>query len=212
MKAIIYEKYGSPDVLHLTEVVKPIPTDDQILIKVHAASINGSDWEGLVGKPLHARAGGLFRPGNRTLGADIAGQVECAGKNITEFQPGDEVFGELPLYHGGFAEYVCTPGKTMALKPASLTFEQAAAIPQAGVIALRGIREDGRVQPGQKVLINGAGGSAGSFAVQLAKLYGAEVTGVDNAGKLDLLRSLGADHVIDYAREDFTKSGKQSDP
>jgi len=211
MKAIVYEKYGSPDVLHLTEVEKPIPTDDQILIKVHAVSINGSDREGLIGKPLYVRAGGLLKPGNKILGADIAGQVEFAGKNNTEFQPGDEVFGELPLYHGGFAEYVCTPGKTMTLKPVSLTFEQAAAIPQAGVIALRGIRENGRVQPGQKVLINGAGGSAGSFAIQLAKLYGAEVTGVDNAGKLDFMRSLGADHVVDYTREDFTKSGKQYD-
>jgi NADPH:quinone reductase-like Zn-dependent oxidoreductase len=197
MKAIVYEKYGSPDVLHLTEVEKPIPTDDQILIKVHAVSINGSDREGLIGKPLYVRAGGLLKPGNKILGADIAGQVEFAGKNNTEFQPGDEVFGEIPLYHGGFAEYVCTTGKTMTLKPVSLTFEQAAAIPQAGVIALRGIRENGRVQPGQKVLINGAGGSAGSFAIQLAKLYGAEVTGVDNAGKLDFMRSLGADHVVD---------------
>jgi NADPH:quinone reductase-like Zn-dependent oxidoreductase len=133
------------------------------------------------------------------------------GSNITEFQPGDEVFGEIPGYHGGFAEYVCTHGRTLARKPASLTFEAAAAIPQAGVIALQGIREKGQVQPGQKVLINGAGGSAGSFAVQLAKLYGAEVTGVDNTGKLDFLRSLGADHAIDYTREDFTKNGKQYD-
>jgi NADPH:quinone reductase-like Zn-dependent oxidoreductase len=211
MKAIVYEKYGSPDVLHLTEVKKPIPTDDQILIKVHAVSVNGSDWEGLIGKPLHVRAGGLLKPGKKILGSDIAGQVEFVGKNNTEFQLGDEVFGELPLYHGGFVEYVCTPGRTMTLKPVSLTFEQAAAIPQAGVIALRGIRENGRVQPGQKVLINGAGGSAGSFAIQLAKLYGAEVTGVDNAGKLDFMRSLGADHVVDYTREDFTKSGKQYD-
>ena len=211
MKAIVYTKYGSPDVLHLEEVKKPIPTDDQILIKVHAVSINGSDREGLFGKPLYVRAGGLLKPGNKILGSDIAGQVEFAGKNNTEFQPGDEVFGEIPLYHGGFAEYVCTTGKTMTLKPVSLTFEQAAAIPQAGVIALRGIRENGKVQPGQKVLINGAGGSAGSFAIQLAKLYGAEVTGVDNAGKLDFMRSLGADHVVDYTREDFTKSGKQYD-
>ncbi len=211
MKAIVYEQYGSPDVLHLTEVEKPIPTDDQILIKVHAVSVNGSDWEGLIGKPLYVRAGGLLKPSKKILGSDIAGQVEFAGKNNTEFHPGDEVFGELPLYHGGFAEYVCTSGQTMTLKPVSLTFEQAAAIPQAGVIALRGIREYGRVQPGQKVLINGAGGSAGSFAIQLAKLYGAEVTGVDNAGKLDFMRSLGADHVVDYTNEDFTKSGKQYD-
>jgi len=211
MKAIVRTKYGPPEVLHLTEVEKPIPTDDQLLIRVRAVSINGSDWEGLIGKPLYVRAGGLLKPANKILGADIAGQVEFAGKNNAEFQPGDEVFGELPLYHGGFAEYVCTPGKTMTLKPVSLTFEQAAAIPQAGVIALRGIRENGSVQPGQKVLINGAGGSAGSFAIQLAKLYGAEVTGVDNAGKLDFMRSLGADHVVDYTKEDFTKNGKQYD-
>jgi NADPH:quinone reductase-like Zn-dependent oxidoreductase len=211
MKAIVYEKYGSPDVLHLTEVAKPIPTDDQILIKIHAVSINGADWENLIGKPLYIRAAGLFKPANKILGSDIAGRVEFAGKNNTEFIPGDEVFGEIPLYRGGFAEYVCTSGKTMTLKPASLTFEQAAAIPQAGVVALRGIRENGRVQPGQKILINGAGGSAGSFAIQLAKLYGAEVTGVDNAGKLDFIRSLGADHVVDYTREDFSTSGKQYD-
>jgi len=211
MKAIVYEKYGSPDVLHLTELAKPTPTDDQILIKVHAVSINGSDKEGLIGKPFYVRAGGLLRPGNQILGSDIAGRVEFVGKNNTEFGPGDEVYGEIPGYHGGFAEYVCTHGKTMALKPASLTFEQAAAIPQAGVIALQGIREKGQVQPGQKVLINGAGGSAGSFAIQLAKLYGAEVTGVDNAGKLDFMRSLGADQVIDYTRENFTASKKQYD-
>jgi NADPH:quinone reductase-like Zn-dependent oxidoreductase len=161
MKAIVHETYGSPDVLHLTEVEKPTPTDDQILIKVHAVSVNGSDREGLIGKPLYVRLGGLLRPGNRILGSDIAGRVEFSGKNNTEFKPGDEVFGELPGYHGGFAEYVCTRGSTMALKPASLTFEQAAAIPQAGVIALQGIREKGQVQRGQKVLINGAGGSAG---------------------------------------------------
>ena len=211
MKAVVNEKYGSPDVLQLTEVKKPVPTDEQILIKVHAVSINGSDWEGLIGRPLYVRAAGLLKPSDKILGSDIAGHVEFAGKNNAEFQPGDEVFGEIPLYHGGFAEYVCTSGKTMTLKPASLTFEQAAAIPQAGVIALRGMRENGRVQPGQKVLINGGGGSAGLFAIQIAKLDGAETTGVDNAGKLDFMRSLGADHVIDYSREDFTKSGKQYD-
>ncbi len=211
MKAIVYEKYGSPDVLHLKEVEKPLPTDDEILIKIHAVSINGSDREGLVGKPFYARIGGLRKPGHPILGSDIAGRVEAVGKNNTEFKPGDEVFGEIPGYHGGFAEYVCTRGKTLALKPARLTFEEAAAIPQAGVIALQGIREKGAVQAGQKVLINGAGGSAGSFAVQLAKLYGAEVTGVDNTAKLDFMRSLGADHVIDYTREDFTRNGKEYD-
>jgi NADPH:quinone reductase-like Zn-dependent oxidoreductase len=211
MKAIVYEKYGSPEVLHLAEVGKPIPTDDQILIKVCAVSINGSDTEGLIGKPLYARTGGLLRPGNKILGSDIAGRVEFAGKNNREFQPGDEVFGELPLYHGGLAEYVCTHGKTMMPKPASLTFEQAAAIPQAGVIALQGIREKGRARPGQKVLINGAGGSAGSFAIQLAKLCGAEVTGVDHTRKLEFMRALGAEHVIDYTQENFAGEGREYD-
>ena len=211
MRAVIYERYGSPDVLHLAEVEKPVPTDNQLLIKIHAVSINGSDREGLIGKPFYVRAGGLLKPGHPILGSDIAGRVESAGKNNKEFKVGDELFGELPGYHGGFAEYVCTRGSTLALKPANLTFEEAATIPQAGVIALQGIREKGQVKPGQKVLINGAGGSAGSFAIQLAKLYGAEVTGVDNAGKLDFMRSLGADHVIDYTRDDFTRNGKHYD-
>lgn len=211
MRAIVYKKYGSPDVLQLTEIEKPTPNDDQILIKIYSVSVNGSDREGLVGKPIYSRMGGLFKPGKTILGSDIAGRVESAGKNNKEFKPGDEVFGEIPGYGGGFAEYVCTSGTTMALKPATLTFEQAAAIPQAGVIALRGIHEKGKVQPGQRVLINGAGGSAGSFAVQLAKLQGAEVTGVDNNGKLDFVRSLGADHVIDYTKDDFTKRGEHYD-
>ncbi len=211
MKAVVYHEYGSPDVLRLVEVDKPTPTDEEILIKIHAVSINGSDREGLVGKPLYARIGGLRDAGRQILGSDIAGRVEFVGKNNTEFKPGEEVFGEIPGYHGGFAEYVCTHGRTMARKPAGMSFAEAAAIPQAGVIALRGIREKGQVRAGQQVLINGAGGSAGSFAVQLAKLAGAEVTGVDNGGKLDFMRALGADHVIDYTREDFTKNGKQYD-
>ncbi len=211
MKAIVYHNYGSPDVLKLEEVKKPTPTDDEVLIKIHAVSVNRSDWEGLIGKPLYARLGGLLKPREHILGSDIAGRVEMVGRSNQQFQLGDDVFGELAGYWGGFAEYVCARGNILALKPASITFEEAAAIPQAGVIALRGIRENGRVQPGQKVLINGAGGSAGSFAIQLAKLYGAEVTGVDNAGKLDFMRSLGAEHVVDYTREDFTKSGKQYD-
>jgi NADPH:quinone reductase-like Zn-dependent oxidoreductase len=211
MKAIVRHKYGSPDVLRLEEVDTPVPADDEVLIKIYAVSINGSDREALIGKPLYARLGGLRRPGYPILGSDIAGQVERAGKNITQFQPGDEVFGEIPGYHGGFAEYACAPERTLARKPAGLTFEQAAAIPQAGVIALQGIREKGQVKPGQKVLINGAGGGAGTFAVQLAKLHGAEVTAVDNTGKLEFLRFLGADHVIDYTRQDFTQTGKQYD-
>jgi NADPH:quinone reductase-like Zn-dependent oxidoreductase len=211
MKAIVYHEYGSPGVLNLEEVEKPTPKDDEILIKVHAVSVNRSDWEGLRGKPLYARIGGLREPSNKILGSDVAGRVEMVGKNNREFQPGDEVFGEMGDYHGGCAEYVCTRGRSWALKPAGITFEEAAAIPQAAVIALQGIRDKGQVQPGRKVLINGAGGGAGTFAVQLAKLYGAEVTGVDNTGKLDFMRSLGADHVIDYTREDFTKTGKQYD-
>ena len=211
MKAIVRYQYGSPDVLKLEEVEKPTPKDDEVLVKIHAVSINGSDREGLIGKPLYVRIGGLRKPGYPILGSDIAGHVEQAGKNITQFKPGDEVFGEIPGYHGGFAEYACASEHTLARKPAALTFEQAAAIPQGGVIALNGIREKGQVQPGQQVLINGAGGSAGTFAVQLAKLYGAEVTGVDNTHKMDFLRSLGADHAIDYTRQDFTRTGKQYD-
>ncbi len=211
MKAIIHTKYGLPEVLELKEVEKPSPKDNEILIKVQAASVNFSDWEGLVGKPLYTRIGGLFKPGNPIPGSDVAGIVEAVGVNVTSFQPGDEVFGLLPTYAGGFAEYVCASEKTMALKPAGLTFEEASVFPQAAVIALQGIRNKGQIQPGQKVLINGAGGGSGTFAVQLAKYYGAEVTGVDNSRKLDMLRELGADHVIDYIQEDFTKNGQRYD-
>lgn len=211
MKAIVYHKYGLPDVLKLEEVQKPIPADNQVLIKVYAVSINRSDWESLTGKPLYARIGGLFKPGNKILGSDIAGMVEAVGKNVKQFKPGDEVFGLMLNYGGGFAEYACKSEKALALKPAGMTFEQAAAIPQAAFIALQGIREKGQVRPGQKVLINGAGGGTGTFAIQLAQLAGAEVTGVDNKEKLELMQSLGADHVIDYTQEDFTKNGQQYD-
>jgi NADPH:quinone reductase-like Zn-dependent oxidoreductase len=207
MKAIVYTKYGPPETLQLEEVAKPTPKDDEVLIKVRAVSVNRSDWEGLRGKPLYARIGGLLKPRHQRLGSDIAGRVEMAGRNIRRFQPGDEVFGDILPRLGGFAEYVCARESALALKPPSMTFEEVAAIPQAAVIALQGIRDKGQVQPGQKVLINGAG----TFAVQLAKIFGAEVTGVDNTGKLDFMRSLGADHVIDYTREDFTKNGKQYD-
>src|SRR5215213_4013329 len=211
MKAIVYTKYGPPEVLQLKEVAKPTPKNDEVLIKVQAVSVNRSDWEGLTGKPLYARIGGLLKPRQQILGSDIAGRVVMAGSNISRFQPGDEVFGDILPRLGGFAEYVCAPENKLAPKPASMTFEEAAAIPQSAVIALQGIRDKGQVQPGQKVLVNGAGGGAGAVAVQLAKLYGAEVTGVDNTGKLEFMRSLGADHVIDYTREDFTKNGKQYD-
>jgi NADPH:quinone reductase-like Zn-dependent oxidoreductase len=211
MKAIVYTKYGPPEVLQLKEVAKPTPKDDEVLIKVQAVSVNRSDWEGLKGKPLYARLGGLLRPRQQRLGSDIAGRVEMAGRNVRRFQPGDEVFGDILPRLGGFAEYVCARESALALKPASMTFEEVAAIPQAAVIALQGIRDKGQVQPGQRVLINGAGGGTGTFAVQLAKLYGAEVTGVDNTGKLDFMRSLGADNVIDYTQEDLTKDGKQYD-
>lgn len=210
MKAVVYEEYGPPDVLQLTEVAMPVLGGDEALIKVHAVSISGSDRERLAGKPLYARSG-VFRPGRQIPCSDIAGRVEAVGTRHTTFEVGDEVFGELPGYHGGLAEYVCTQGKTLVHKPAGLSFEEAAAIPQGGVIALQGIDEQGQVQAGQAVLINGAAGSAGSFAIQLAKLHGAQVTGVDHGSKLDFMRSLGADHVIDYGREDFTKNGRQYD-
>ncbi len=211
MKAIVYDKYGSPDELRLEEVDKPVPQDNQVLIKVHAVSLNRSDWEGLIGKPLYVRIGGLTKPNHRILGSDIAGTVEAVGKDIQRFKPGDQVFGLILSYGGGFAEYACKSENALALKPSGMTFEQAAALPQAAFIALQGIRAKGQVQPGQKVLINGAGGGTGTFAIQLAKLAGAEVTGVDNAEKLELMRWLGAEHVIDYTKEDFTKNGIQYD-
>ena len=200
MKAVVYHVYGSPDVLQFEEVAKPVPKDDEVLIKVAAVSLNRSDWENLTGKPLYARIGGLLKPRHQILGSDIAGRVELAGRTVRQFHPGDEVFGHISSYTGGFAEYVCVPEQALAPKPASMTFEEVAALPEAGLIALQGIRDKGQVRPGQHVLINGAGGGAGTFAVQLAKFYGAEVTGADHTDKLDFLRSLGADHVIDYTR------------
>lgn len=218
MKAIVYQKYGSPDVLHLEDVEKPTLRDDEVLIKVHAASINSWDWDLLRGKPFIARlmGGGFLKPRHKIMGADVAGTVEAVGANVTRCQPGDEVFGEvswrfLSIGWGGFAEYVCARETSMLRKPATMTFEQAAAIPQVAALALGALRYNGQIQPGQKVLVNGAGGGVGTFAVQIAKLYGAEVTGVDSAEKLDLLRSLGADHVIDYAQEEFTANGHRYD-
>ena len=197
--------------MRLEDVPTPVPADDELLVKVHAVSLNRSDWEGLVGKPLYARMGGLRKPGYPILGSDVAGRVELAGKNNDQFKPGDEIFGEMENYGGGFAEYVTTHGKIWARKPAQLTFEEAAAIPQAGVIAWQGIHKKGQVRQGQKVLINGGGGGGGMFAIQLAKRYGAEVTGVDNTGKLEFMRTLGADHVIDYTKQNFTRAREQYD-
>ena len=216
MKAIVYEKYGSPDVLQLKEVEKPTPKDDEVLIKVHAASINSWDFDFLRGTPFIARFWGLRKPRNKILGTDIAGRVEAVGRNVTQFQPGDEVFGEvsrrfLSIGWGGFAEYACAHENSMMLKPASMTFEEAAAVPQVAALALGGFRYKGQIQPGQKVLINGAGGGVGTFVIQIAKHFGAEVTGVDSTGKLDMMRSIGADHVIDYTKEDFTKNGQRYD-
>ncbi len=210
MKAIVYQKYGSPDVLELKEVEKPTPKDNEVLVKVHAASVNDWDWGLLRGKPFMNRlVFGLLKPRTKTIGGDIAGRVEAAGRNVKQFQPGDEVFGDLSgCGFGAFAEYVCARENALVLKPDSMTFEEAAALPQAAVLALQGLRDKRQIQPGQKVLINGAGGGAGTFAVQIAKSFGAEVTGVDSTGKLDMMRSIGADYVIDYTQEDFTKNGQ----
>ncbi|MCX6029540.1 MAG: NAD(P)-dependent alcohol dehydrogenase [Chloroflexi bacterium] len=214
MKAIICTKYGSPDVLQLKEVATPAPKDDEALIKIHAASVNARDWRFMRAKPFFIRLmpGGLLRPKNKILGADLAGRVEAVGSNVRQFQPGDEVFGYLSRYGGRtFAEYVCAGEDEIALKPANLTFEQAAAVPLAAITALQGIRDKGNIQPGQKVLINGASGGVGTFAVQIAKSFGAEVTGVCSTRNLEMVRSLGADHVIDYKKEDFTQNGQQYD-
>jgi NADPH:quinone reductase-like Zn-dependent oxidoreductase len=210
MKAMVFHNYGSPDVLKLEEVEKPTPREDEVLIKVHAASINDWDWELLRGKPFVNRLlFGLLKPKIKILGVDIAGRVEAVGRNVKQFQPGDEVFGDISgCGWGGFAEYVCVPENALVLKPASMTFEEAAAIPQAAMLAVQGLRDKGQIQQGQKLLINGAGGGVGTFAVQIAKLYGVEVTGVDSSGKLDMLRSMGFDQVIDYTQEDFTKNGQ----
>ncbi|HEY2577659.1 MAG TPA: NAD(P)-dependent alcohol dehydrogenase, partial [Streptosporangiaceae bacterium] len=211
MKAVVYTRYGGPEVLRLMDVSTPAPGDGQVLVKVHAVSLNASDWEVLRGKPLYSRIGGPFRPRHHILGSDIAGCVAATGRDATRFKPGDDVFADIFSCMGGLAEYVCVPQTVLAPVPAGLTYEQAAALPQAGAIALQGIRDKGGVQPGHKVLINGAGGGSGMYAIQLAKLAGAEVTGVDNAEKLEFMRSLGADHVIDYAREDFTRNGRGYD-
>jgi NADPH:quinone reductase-like Zn-dependent oxidoreductase len=213
MKAIVCRKYGSPDVLNLEEVEKPTPEEDEVLVKVHSASVNAADWHILRADPFLVRlAMGLLKPKHEILGADIAGRVEAVGGNVTRFQTDDEVFGDLSgCGFGGFAEYVCASEDALASKPANISFEEAAAAPLAAVTALQGLRDKGQVQSGQKVLINGASGGVGTFAVQIAKSFGAEVTGVCSTGKLDMVRSIGADHVIDYTQEDFTKNGQRYD-
>ncbi len=210
MKAIVYEKYGDPqDVLEVREVGKPTPRDDEVLVKVYAAAVNYSDWAFVRGKPFLVRliGAGLFKPKNRTLGADIAGRVEGVGRNVTRFVFSDEVYGDLgDIGFGGFAEYVSVPESHLSLKPVNLPFEEAAAVPQASIVALQGLRDEGQIKSGHKVLIYGASGGIGTFAVQIAKSYGAEVTGVCSTKNLDKLVSIGADHVIDYTKEDFTQN------
>ncbi len=210
MKAIVRKNYGPPDVLQLEEVAKPSLKDNEILVKIHAASVNDWDWGLLRGMPFMNRVFfGLLKPKIKILGGDIAGRVEAVGQNIKQFQPGDEVYGDLSgSGFGAFAEYVCARENALAFKPASMTFEEAAAVPQAAVLALQSFRDKGQIHSGHKVLINGAGGGAGTFAVQIAKSFGAVVTGVDSTRKLDIMRSIGADHVIDYTQEDFTKKGQ----
>jgi NADPH:quinone reductase-like Zn-dependent oxidoreductase len=213
MRAMVYTEYGPPEVLRLSEVEKPTPKHDEVLIKVHAAAANPLDWHFMRGTPLFLRlAFGLRSPKNTVLGADIAGRVEAVGNDVTQFQPGDEVFGDVSGSGlGGFAEYVCAREETLALKPSNLSFEEAAAVPVAGITALQGLRDKGKVRSGQKVLVNGASGGVGTFAVQLTKAFGADVTGVCSTRNLDMVRSLGADRVVDYTKEDFTKNGQRYD-
>lgn len=213
MKAIQFRQYGSPDVLELTDIEKPTPADDEVLIKVMAASANPLDWHFMRGKPFLVRLdSGLQKPKHTQLGADVAGQVEAVGRNVTEFKVGDEVFGDLSGGGlGSFAEYACSKTGTLVRKPANVSFEEAASTPVVGLTAIQGLRDKGKIQPGQKVLVNGASGGVGSFAVQYARAVGAEVTGVCSTRNLDLVRSLGADHVIDYTKEDFTRNGQKYD-
>jgi NADPH:quinone reductase-like Zn-dependent oxidoreductase len=214
MNAIVYTKYGPPDVLHLVEVKKPALNDDHVLVKVYAASINAGDWHMLTANPFPMRlmGVGLFKPKNTILGADIAGCVEAVGRNVKQFRPGDAVFGDVfGLGSGSFSEYVSVPESALAVKPSNVSFEEAAAVPVAAVTALQGLRDQGHIQPGQKVLINGASGGVGTFAVQIAKAFGAEVTAVCSTRNLEMARSIGADHVIDYTKEDFTQNGQQYD-
>ncbi len=212
MKALVYTEYGPPAVFELKEIDIPTPKVDEVLVNVHAASANSWDWEHLSKKPSMVSLGSRSNPKHKILGADISGRVEAVGSDVEQFQAGDEVFGDISQSGwGGFAEYVCARDVSLRLKPANMSYEEAAAIPQAGVMALQGIRKRGQIQSGQKVLINGAGGGVGTFAVQIAKSLGAEVTGVDSTSKLDMVSSIGADHVIDYTIEDYTKSEQRYD-
>jgi len=214
MKAIVYTEYGSSDVLHLHEVTKPTPGDDEVLVKVYAASVNAADWRLMRADPFLARLyTGLLKPTRfQILGGDIAGRVEAVGKDVSQFKAGDEVFGEVSVSgFGGFAEYKCARESELVLKPTNLSFEEAAAVPLAALAALQGLRDKGQIRAAQKVLINGASGGVGTFAVQIAKYYGAEVTAVCSTAKMELARSLGADHVIDYTQEDFTQNGLRYD-
>ena len=209
MKAIAYHRYGSPDVLQCEEIEKPVPGDDEVLIAVRAASANPLDWHFLRGTPYVGRLQfGLRKPKTPRLGADVAGRVEAVGRNVTRFKPGDEVFGAC---RGAFAEYACAPESALVLKPQNVTFEQAASAPVAGITALQALRDKGRLQPGQTVLINGAAGGVGTFAVQIAKQLGADVTGVCSTRNVERVRSIGADWVVDYNQEDFTRSGQRYD-
>ena len=213
MKAFVSEKYGPPEMLRVAEVEKPVPVADEALVKVLAVSVNPADWRYLRAKPFFSRATlGLLRPKHRIPGGDVAGRVEAVGSGITQFKPGDEVYANL-LDHGlgGFAEYVSVPGEVMSSKPANLSFEEAAAVPMAAVTALQGLRYHGEIRAGQRVLINGASGGIGTFAVQIAKSYGSEVTGVTSTRNLDLVGSLGADHVIDYTTTDIFRTGRRYD-
>jgi len=208
LKAIIYTEYGGPEVLQVKEVEKPYPKDDEVLIKIHAASINDWDWGLLHGDFINRLLNGILKPKRKILGSDIAGRIEAIGKNVTRFKTGDDVYGDLSGRWGGFAEYTCAQEKSLALKPAAMSFEEAAAIPQAAMLAVQGLIDKGKIQAGQKLLINGAGGGVGTFALQIAKTFGIEVTGVDKTDKLEMLRSIGFDHVIDFTKEDFTRNGR----
>ena len=213
MKAMVYTAYGPPEVLQLKEVEKPTPKDNEVLIRIHAASVVYADLAMVRGKPFVVRlSSGLLKPKHKIPGIDVAGRVEAVGRNVQQFQPGDEVFGDLyESGFGGFAEHVCARENALALKPANVTWEEAAAVPQAALVALQGLRDKGQIRPGQKVLINGASGGNGTFAVQIAKSFGAEVTGVCGTRNLDMVRSIGADHVIDYTQEDFTQNEQRYD-